>query len=166
MATSTLRNKHSLSLVSICLLDDDGTEILNSLVCPKNRIRNYCTWIHGITDKTLQGKTDERTVIQIVHNNLNNKILVGSGLTNDMKVLKLTNLPHYRTFDLANSSFLREVTGITTQQMSLKNLTNKILNTEIQTQNHSAYQDTVAIFKIFNKYRKELTLEWSQSIPK
>ncbi|HKZ54678.1 MAG TPA: 3'-5' exonuclease [Anaerolineales bacterium] len=53
--TETTGLDQRAQIVEICLLDHDGSVLLESLVHPTNRIPIDATRVHGITDATVQG---------------------------------------------------------------------------------------------------------------
>lgn len=101
----------ALEVTRISVVDEDGTVLLDSYVCPDTPILNYRTQWSGITPEIMSQVTIRLSQIQLFLLRLitTETVLIGHALENDLKVLKICHnrcvdtsimYPHIRGFPL------------------------------------------------------------------
>lgn len=157
--------------VSVTILDYEGREVMNTLCCPREKIRNYETRCHGLTEKDLIGKPDSDEVIKKIQQLVRNKILIGSDLNMEIKSLRITTDHLAGIRDLANAEVIRDKLKSNHQFMKLSDMANKITGKTIQQGIHTSFEDTNAVRNIYLAMEKEwkdhknikVTQEWIMS---
>lgn len=126
-------------LVRISVVGHDGLLVYEAYVMPQNEIVDYNTRFSGVDARCLKQKANK--TLKEVQNDIMgfvnaDTILVGHGLENDLRVLKLV---HYKIIDTA-ILFLK-ASG---KKSSLKNLAAQYLGKQIQTESqlgHDSIED-------------------------
>lgn len=133
--------KNGLELVKVSVVDIKKKIMYDTLVKPDNEIVDYNTRFSGITESMLN-KTNKN--LKDVQNDLMSfitaeTILIGHGLENDLKALKILHttvidtcvvFPHYLGYPFRNS---------------LKTLARTILNKQIQIREHDSIEDAKVV---------------------
>lgn len=148
------------ALTSVSIIDEHCNILLNTLVSPVNRVKFYVYHITGLNDSNLRGSMDEIRAIFTVQRLLQNRILVGSGLTNDLKVLLLSDISSTNIIDLAISNVIKNELQIFNQFTGLKTMAENILNINVQASHHTSLEDAETIYKIFIKFKQDLLNEF------
>ncbi|CAO3588369.1 unnamed protein product [Absidia cylindrospora] len=122
------RSGRRLVLTKVALVDEDHRVLLNEFVMPDCPITDYVTDYSGVDEASLQGVT---TTLQDIQQQLlqhmdDDTILVGHGLVNDLRVLKLRH-PH-----IIDTSVIYHHRNGPPSKPSLKDLTTCILQRQIQ----------------------------------
>ena len=79
--------KNVSRLIQVSIINLKGEVLMNTYVTPKECIKRYCTWIHGISERKVIGRMDEDDCISKVRGLLRGKILMGCDLQGDIKAL-------------------------------------------------------------------------------
>eukprot|EP00057_Strongylocentrotus_purpuratus_P022233 XP_011676707.1 PREDICTED: small RNA degrading nuclease 5 isoform X1 [Strongylocentrotus purpuratus] len=131
-------------LARVSLTDDKGKMLYNSLVKPINPVRDYVTRYSGITKKLLEPVETrladaQKAVIDVLPRDA---ILVGQGLENDLRALKIYH-PH-----CVDTSNMFTASG---RRVKLKLLAKEYLNRDIQcgTAGHDSVEDAAAAMDLF-----------------
>ena len=141
---STVDNVSELCRVSI--VDIDGNVLLDEIVKPRARVVSYRTMIHGISPRMLfRARTFDRVKAEVMKI-IENKILIGHAIGNDLKALEL-ELPEDRYKD--TQKLYRHSHG--KGQISLQKLALAELNRTIQVLHHSSIEDAQATIEIYKK---------------
>ncbi|KAI8974345.1 hypothetical protein BDB01DRAFT_807117 [Pilobolus umbonatus] len=138
------------ALARITLVSEDGEVLLDELVKPEDEVVDYLTRYSGITPYMLDHATcslrrAQKHVRKIVDHNV---ILVGHGLENDLKALKLVH-PY-----CADTSLMYDHYRGPPYKCSLKYLTKAFLNRTIQVSHddsmgHDSIEDAKATLELF-----------------
>ena len=144
--------KQGLELARITLVDHSFTTVYDELVKPKNAIVDYCTKYSGITMDMLAGVS--RSLEEVREDLFRQKIisrstiLVGHGLENDLRAMRLV---HTNTVD--TTVLYPHFRGLPTKN-SLRYLTCKYLNRKIQSGEgvsgggHDSAEDAIAALEL------------------
>ncbi|CAI8033052.1 RNA exonuclease 4 [Geodia barretti] len=82
----------SFSMVAcVCLVNHHGNVLLDTFVAPMDRVTDYRTAISGVSAKDLRGAPEFKSVQKQVSDILEDRILVGHSLQNDLKALLLSH---------------------------------------------------------------------------
>lgn len=138
--------KHMLARVSI--VNQSGHILYDNYVKPTEPVIDYRTPISGIRPEHLEEAKEFSLVQREVADLMHNRILIGHGIHNDLKVLFLKH-PKYKIRDTSKYKPLKCITGGTTP--SLKILCVCILGYDIQTSEHNSIEDAWATMQIYNK---------------
>lgn len=128
-----------MEVVKVGLVGVDGLTVFESFVLPQNQILDYNTAYSGVSEKDLKGVSMTLQDVQSYMLKLLNKesILVGHGLENDLKALRLI---HYNIVD-TSVAFPHKHSKY--HKKSLKSIAQEILHKEIQTSSkgHNCIED-------------------------
>lgn len=157
------------SVARVTLVGWNGETIYDEFVKQSTEVRDYRTFVSGITEADLEGA--ELTLDECraeVENLLEGKILVGHALKNDTRALKISH-PWYMTRDTAKYEPFMQVRfddGILWPR-KLKELAKNKLSRDIQVcgQPHSAYEDALTALDLYKKHMKkwEKAMEYKYS---
>jgi DNA polymerase III epsilon subunit-like protein len=138
-------------VILICAVDYfTGAVLLNSLVSPGEKVRDWRTEIHGITSSAMDRAISQGRVLtgwRAAREELwklidQNTILVGHALQHDLDVLRLV---HTRVVDSA--ILARNAVGMYNRQWGLQRLCKELLGFEIRRNNggvHDCLEDVLA----------------------
>lgn len=136
-----------LELTKITVVGMDGRLVYDSYVKPENEIVDYNTRFSGVSAKDFKRNTPK--TLKEVQNDLMgfinaHTILIGHGLENDLKALKIV---HYRVVDTSHS--FPHPNG-PPYRWSLKNLALAILKRDIQCSKdgHNSYEDACSCMEL------------------
>ncbi|CAH0559694.1 unnamed protein product [Brassicogethes aeneus] len=149
-----------LEATKVTLVNMRGHLVYDSYILPANKIVDYNTRWSGITPEKLKGakrlQDVQRELLEIIHKNT---ILIGHGLENDLRALKLL---HSYIIDTSDC-FPPEVGP--PRKLSLKALVSLYLNKQIQygrgEMGHDSFEDALAcvelmLWKVNHDFRKHL----------
>jgi len=89
----------------------------------------------------------ERRALKWIQSILKHKIIIGHDLRNDLKVLGIMNHPVKLLRDTCKCTVIHELTG--SKSPSLKLLSAKLINKEIQKGPHSSLEDAMAVMEVY-----------------
>ncbi|XP_055014697.1 RNA exonuclease 5 [Boleophthalmus pectinirostris] len=132
-------------LTRVSLVDSSGTCVLDELVKPRNKIRNYLTQFSGVTQQMLKPVETTLSQVQSRLKSLlpRDAVLVGHSLENDLRALKMVH-PHV----IDTSLLYRRHLG---QRFKLKVLAETLLQKQIQTEDrrgHDPCEDASAALEL------------------
>lgn len=135
-----------LELTKITVVGTDGRTVYDSFVKPENVIIDYNTRFSGITAKDLK-KGNAAKNLKEVQNDLMDfinadTILIGHGLENDLKALKMI---HSTVVD--TSVIFPHYYGLPYRR-SLRSLVNSFLKRDIQSCGHDSFEDARACMEL------------------
>ncbi|KAJ8953920.1 hypothetical protein NQ318_019160 [Aromia moschata] len=149
-----------LELAKVTMVGMDGQRVYESFVKPSSEVVDYNTRFSGVTADHLN--TDTKTLHQVQEDLIRlirqKTILVGHGLENDLRALKIV---HTNVVDTA--VVFPHIKGLPFKR-SLKSLAASFLRREIQrgtgTDGHSSYEDAYACMELMlrhvtNEYEKD-----------
>ncbi|XP_018345068.1 PREDICTED: uncharacterized protein LOC108750223 isoform X2 [Trachymyrmex septentrionalis] len=146
-----------LELARVSLVDLYGQVVYDTLVKPSAEIIDFNTKFSGITEDDMSNVT--KTLPEVQNDLLNfihaETILMGHGLGNDLKALRLIHMnvvdtsvmfPHYLGLPYRNG---------------LKTLARKVLNRKIQEETHDSIEDARVVMDLV---LRKAQYEWQQSL--
>mmetsp|Transcript_29209 Transcript_29209/g.43036 ORF Transcript_29209/g.43036 Transcript_29209/m.43036 type:complete len:289 (-) Transcript_29209:309-1175(-) len=156
---------HKSALARVTMIDWDGNILLDQYVLPQEPVTDYRTFVSGITEEHLvtSGISFMDCRAKVL-NLLENKILVGHGLKNDMQVLQIHH-PWYLVRDTAKyEPFMKvrfEEDGVLWPR-KLSELTKCKLQRDIQIlgKPHSPLEDAQAALDLY----KRASVKWEKAM--
>lgn len=144
------------SLARVTIIDFDGHVVYDQLVQPTRPVTDYRTFVSGIHPEDLVHAMDVNTCRQQVAELLQDCILVGHALRNDLTALGLQH-PWYNTRDTAKyEPFMkhRHPDELQWWPRKLRELVWEHLAYEIQLPGspHSPYEDALAALNLYKKH--------------
>ncbi|KAI8974006.1 ribonuclease H-like domain-containing protein [Trametes punicea] len=142
------------ALARVSLVNFHGAVLLDAFVRPRERIVDYRTQFSGIRPADMVHARSFEEVQKQVADILENRILVGHAVHNDLKALLLSHpRPHTRdTQSLAHKHKLPSARG---RRPALRHLVQHELGLAIQSGEHSSVTDARATMALFRLYRKD-----------
>jgi len=144
------------SLARVCIVDYYGSIVLDLYVKQRQEVTNYRTFVSGITEEHLTSDhaVDFEECRERVQRILNDKILVGHGLKNDLSALNISH-PWYQVRDTTKYKPFMKV-GSKTGTMSprkLKELAKERLEQDIQHPDrpHCPVEDARAALSLYRR---------------
>lgn len=155
-------NESALARVSI--INYHGHQVYDSFVLPKEQVKDYRTYVSGITPQLLSIARTLETVQQDIAKLIDGKVLIGHAVENDLNALFLGH-PRRAIRDTSQYPGFRRYAGGTTP--SLKKLAREVLGTEIQAGAHSSIKDARATMLLYRKeksgFEREHRKKWASS---
>jgi len=145
------------ALARVTLVDWNGNIVFDEYIQQQDEVTDYRTFVSGITPQILtKAEMTIDACRTIVSQILQDKILVGHGLKNDLRVIGIQH-PWYTTRDTAKYEPFMKVRfddGILWPR-SLKDLMSEKLQKEIQNEQkpHSPYEDAMAALDLYRSVR-------------
>lgn len=143
----------------VVLVDWKGRTVYDTYVAPDEQVADYRTFVSGITPANLEGAPAMEVVREQVLMLLQDKILVGHGLENDLSCLQITH-PWWMTRDTAYyQPFMQLRTTADGQSFhaprKLKDLCATKLQREVQVcgQAHSPTEDAISALDLYKSHR-------------
>ncbi|CAL8460769.1 g300 [Coccomyxa elongata] len=136
----------SRALVRVCVVDEDGKDVLDMMVKPKKRILDYRTHITGLTAESFEGVTHRRRDAQLALRELlkENVILVGHALHHDLLALRIDYQP------VIDTSLLISYRNLMTCVPSLADLSKLLLKRVLREDGapHDCKEDAIAAVQL------------------
>lgn len=153
--------------VSASVVNSDLTIKFNSLMQPNgNKIKFSGTSIHGITITQAKRAPPREPILHTLHEILSNSIVIGHSIENDLKAINFHNVP-ISVYDISkcphvrNALVERGAIGVHEERkVGLKQMSEALLHTIIQQENHSDLEDAMTTMKIFNWIQENLLLSY------
>lgn len=144
---------------SICarvvLVDWKGRALLDSYVAPVQPVADYRTYVSGITAEHLVGAPAFETVREQALQLLQDKILVGHALVNDLQCLQISHPQHLIRDTALYTPFQRTNYEGQLVPRKLKELAAEKLGQTIQdpTKPHDPHEDAMAALNLYKQHR-------------
>lgn len=144
--------KDRKSPLSVAIMNYNGDVLYDTLITPRNRILDYGTKYHGLTEEKTRNQEDEYLAIKKIQKAMEGKIIVGHDLALEFASLLI---PKYKLFgvrDLAGATVFKKKNILTKNNgkwHKLQTLAKLICDIDIQKGPHSALEDVQAIRKIY-----------------
>jgi RNA exonuclease 4 len=142
-------------LARVVMIDWNGTVLLDVFCKPRRPVSDFRTYVSGIRAADLEQALDFCVVQSMVCNLLQDKILVGHALKNDLQALGIHH-PWHMTRDTAKyEPFMKTRSDTRLWPRKLKELCLQFLHRDIQTpgQPHCPYQDAKAALDLYKTVR-------------
>lgn len=151
-----------LEVTRISVVNENCDVVYDTLVKPKNEIKDYLTRYSGITKKLLNGVD---VTLEDVHNKLDeilpeDAIICGQSLNSDLQALQLIH-PY-----VIDTSVIYNLSGHRPTKASLKHLARHFLKIDIQTANtkgHNSAEDAIASMKLV-KLKLSMGMEFGDRV--
>lgn len=146
-------------LAHVCIINEHGAVIYNERVQAVERVVDYRTQYSGIRPRDLKehaGALPFAEVQQQVADIIQDRILVGHALANDLKALMLTHPRHL----LRDTARYRPLQRAPKKPHALRYLAKTILGVTIQDDEHDPAEDARAALLLYKHLRKD----WEQWI--
>ncbi|KAL9615015.1 MAG: hypothetical protein Q9167_000547 [Letrouitia subvulpina] len=147
-------NESALARVSV--INYHGHQVYDSFVLPKEEVKDYRTFVSGITPQLLLTARPLETVQQDIAKLLDGKILIGHAVENDLNALFLGH-PRRDLRDTSEYPGFRRYAGGTTP--ALKKLAREVLGINIQVGAHSSIEDARATMLLFCREKSGFEME-------
>lgn len=150
-------NGSTSELARVSIVNYFGFPLLDIYVKPQSRVTDFRTRYSGITPKHLKDAVPFKEAQTKVSDLLHNRVLVGHGLKNDMRVLLLSH-PSSSTIDTQilkryrDSPFIKGRPG-------LKKLLKSYLNISIQDGPHDSVEDARSCMLLLRTFKTEYLRE-------
>jgi len=145
------------ALARCCIVNWHGNIIYDKYVKPQEAVTDFRTFVSGIRPKDLRKAISFREVQKEVSDIIDNKILIGHSINNDLNVLFLSH-PKRMIRDTAMYKPLQR----RGRSRALKLLAKEILGFEIQSGEHSPAEDARSALLIYKRFKKD----WEKSLHK
>ncbi|XP_004714772.1 interferon-stimulated 20 kDa exonuclease-like 2 [Echinops telfairi] len=153
---------HVSSLARCSIVNYDGDVLYDEYILPPCRIVDYRTRWSGIRKQHMVNATPFKIAQSQILKILAGKVVVGHAIHNDFKALQYFH-PKALTRDTSHIPLLNQKAGCPENiTVSLKRLTQKLLNRDIQVgkSGHSSVEDAQATMELY----KLVEVEWEQHL--
>ncbi|KAF0991927.1 hypothetical protein HZS_6194, partial [Henneguya salminicola] len=144
-------------LARVSCLNFEGNVIYDTFVAPSEPIFDYRTQFSGVIPSLLIGAPSFKEVQEKVASLIKGKIIIGHSLNNDLNILRLTH-PSKNIRDTSLYKPLR--VNKNSSRPSLKSLSSRYLDRQIQKNTHCSVEDArccLEIYKIFcSRWEKDM----------
>lgn len=140
-------------LARVSIVNYHGHVVYDTYVRPKEKVTDWRTWVSGVKSFHMRDAPSFEKVQAEVAKILDNRVLVGHAVHNDLKVLLLSH-PRRMIRDTSRFSGYRKLAKGRTP--GLKKLAEVILGRDIQSGQHSSVQDAQATMELYKKVKKEM----------
>ncbi|MCJ1287723.1 3'-5' exonuclease [Xylographa opegraphella] len=152
---------HDSALARVSLVNYHGEQLYDSFVLPKEAVTDFRTHVSGITPQLLKLARSFEEVQRDVAGLMQDKILVGHAIRNDLEALMLGH-PRRDIRDTSRYPGFRALAGGKTP--ALKRLAKELLGVEIQGGEHSSIEDARATMLLFRRekdgFEREHAKRW------
>lgn len=142
-------------LARVSVVNAIGDCLYDTFVKPTAPVTDYRTHVSGVRPTDLANAEYFNIVQKTVAKLISGKFLVGHAVHNDLSILQL-NHPRHKIRD---TSRFKKFNQLTRGTPSLKMLTSRFLNVNIQDGEHSSIQDAQAAMQLYMLHRKEWEAE-------
>ncbi|RFU26963.1 hypothetical protein B7463_g9369, partial [Scytalidium lignicola] len=146
-------------LARVSIVNYSGTQVYDSFVRPKEFVTDWRTHVSGISSKHMTTARSFEEVQNDVAKILNNRILIGHSVKNDLKVMMLGH-PIKDIRDTSKFSDFRKYSAGRTP--SLKKLAKEVLGIDIQGGQHSSLEDARVTMRLYQRNKAAFEVWHSQ----
>ncbi|XP_038638162.1 RNA exonuclease 4 [Scyliorhinus canicula] len=139
-------------LARVSIVNQFGKCVYDKYVKPTEKVTDYRTWVSGIRPHDMKNGEDFKVVQREVAGILEDRMLVGHAVHNDLKILfldhprkKIRDTQKYKPFKTATRS----------SRPSLKHLCQQILNVKVQDAEHSSVQDAQVTMRLYTLVKQK-----------
>ncbi|KAH8150552.1 uncharacterized protein LAJ45_05248 [Morchella importuna] len=134
------------ALARVSIVNFHGHLVMDTFVKPKEPVTDWRTWVSGVSPASMKTAITFEEVQQKVSDILQDRILVGHAVHNDLEALMLSH-PKRDIRDTSRHPTFRKMSQGRTP--GLKKLTKEILGYEIQGGEHSSIEDARACMSLY-----------------
>jgi len=149
-------------LARVSIVNFHGTQVYDSFVRPKEFVTDWRTHVSGVSPKHMPTAREFEEVQEQVSKILDDRVVVGHAVRNDLEVLMLTH-PKRDIRDTSRFSGFRKYSA--GKVPSLKKLAKEILGVDIQGGEHSSVEDARASMLLFRRHKSAFDVEHAQRFP-
>ncbi|POW17342.1 hypothetical protein PSTT_00570, partial [Puccinia striiformis] len=149
---SWTRGNEQSALARVSIVNYYGNVVLDTYVRPKEKVTDYRTWVSGIKPQHLENASSFEDVTRKVADLIQDKILIGHAISNDLQALLLTH-PRQLIRDTSTYQPLRKLAK--TKFPGLKKLALLVLDIEIQKDSHCSVDDARATLAIYRTQKDQ-----------
>ncbi|KNF01763.1 hypothetical protein PSTG_04885 [Puccinia striiformis f. sp. tritici PST-78] len=146
------RGNEQSALARVSIVNYYGNVVLDTYVRPKEKVTDYRTWVSGIKPQHLENASSFEDVTRKVADLIQDKILIGHAISNDLQALLLTH-PRQLIRDTSTYQPLRKLAK--TKFPGLKKLALLLLDIEIQKDSHCSVDDARATLAIYRTQKDQ-----------
>lgn len=150
------------ALARASIVNYNGEQVYDSFVRPKERVTDWRTHVSGVTSKHMVDARSLETVQADVAKLMDDNILVGHAVRNDLDALMLSH-PKADIRDTSRHPPFRKVAGGSTPR--LKILAAEFLGLNIQEGQHSSVEDARATMLLFRHDKAAFNREHAKKYP-
>ncbi|XP_042363837.1 RNA exonuclease 4 [Plectropomus leopardus] len=143
-------------LARVSLVNQFGKCIYDKYVKPTEKVTDYRTAVSGIRPEDIRNGEELQTVQREVAAILQDRIVVGHAIHNDLKILLLDH-PKKKIRDTQKYKPFKK--SVKSGRPSLKLLCREILNVKVQQGEHSSVQDAQATMRLYTMVKKQWEAE-------
>lgn len=143
-------NKERSAVARVSLVNLYGIVLLDAYVQPRERVTDWRTWVSGVGPRNMDGALSFEEAQEKVRGIVENRILVGHAVENDLKALQLTR-PRNSVVDTALFNEYREMAN--GKAPSLRRLCSALFQVNIQRGAHSSVEDALATMALFRLHQ-------------
>ncbi|XP_069140825.1 uncharacterized protein [Argopecten irradians] len=156
-------NSKQNMLARVSLVNHFGHCVYDTFVKPQEEVTDYRTWVSGVREEDLLTGVEFSEACKTLAEMIKGRVLVGHALKNDLKVLYLSH-PKKLIRDTSKYKPFRQMFDGKTP--SLKKLTAKVLDIDVQEGEHSSVQDAQATMRLYTMYKQKWEKELALKNPK
>lgn len=149
-------------LARVSIVNFHGTQVYDSFVKPKEFVTDWRTHVSGVSPKNMATARLFDVVQQEVGELLQDRILVGHAIKNDLDAMMLGH-PKKDIRDTSRFSGFRKYSAGRTP--SLKKLAKEVLGVDIQGGEHSSIEDARATMLLFRRHKSAFDIEYANRYP-
>ncbi|KAI9269090.1 ribonuclease H-like domain-containing protein [Phascolomyces articulosus] len=140
------------ALARVSLVNFHGAIVLDTFVRPMDRVTDFRTFVSGVKPEHLKNAMPFKEAQQKVNDIIQDRILVGHAIQNDLSALMLSH-PPLLIRDTSKFKKFRELAAGRTP--GLKKLVKEILEIDIQSGSHSSIEDARFTMMLYRKVKED-----------
>lgn len=145
------RENERSALARVSIVNFHGNTVLDCFVAPKEKVTDWRTWVSGVKASDMKNAITFEEAQQKVADILQDRILVGHAIKNDLDVLLLSH-PRRDIRDTSRHPEFRKLSNGKTP--GLKKLAKELLGVDIQGGSHSSIEDARACILLYRRHKQ------------